>query len=46
MVFSLRKPIRDAYILSFREKVMKLEQEIDEIAMEQIMNRRAAFVNT
>ena len=39
MVFS-------AYILSFREKVMKLEQEIDEIAMEQIMNRRAAFVNT
>jgi hypothetical protein len=32
----LRKPILDAHILSLREKVLELEQEIDEIMMEKL----------
>ena len=35
-MWALRKPILDAHILSLREKVLELEQEIDEIVMEKI----------
>ena len=35
-MWALRKPILDAHILSLQEKVLKLEQEIDEIVMTQI----------
>ena len=35
-VWALRKPILDAHILSLREKVLELEQEIDGIVMEKI----------
>ena len=36
-MWALRKPILDAHILSLQEKVLKLEQEIDEIVMEKII---------
>ena len=36
-MWALRKPVLDAHILSLREKVMKLEQEIDAIVMERIL---------
>lgn len=35
-MWALRKPILAAHVLSLREKVRKLEQEIDEIVMEKI----------
>ena len=35
-MWALRKPILDAHILSLQEKVLKLEQEIDEIVMEKL----------
>ena len=35
-MWALRKPILDAHILSLREKVLELEQEIDGIVMEKI----------
>ena len=35
-MWALRKPILDAHILSLREKVLELEQEIDEIMMEKL----------
>ena len=35
-MWALRKPVLDAHILSLREKVQGLEQEIDQITMEQI----------
>jgi len=36
-MWALRKPILDAHILSLQEKVLELEQEIDEIVMESIV---------
>ena len=35
-MWALRRPILDAHILSLQEKVLKLEQEIDEIVMEKL----------
>ena len=35
-MWALRKPILDAHIFALREKVQKLEQEVDEIAMEKL----------
>lgn len=35
---ALRKPILNAHILSLREKVQKLEQEVDAIVMEMLGN--------
>ena len=35
-MWALRKPILDAHILSLQEKVLELEQEIDEIVMEKL----------
>lgn len=35
-MWALRKPILDAHILSLKEKVLELEEEIDEIVMERI----------
>ena len=35
-MWALRKPVLDAHILSLQEKVLELEQEIDEIVMEHI----------
>ena len=35
-MWALRKPILDAHILSLQEKVLELEQEVDEIVMEHI----------
>jgi len=35
-MWALRKPILDAHVLSLQEKVLELEQEIDEIVMEKI----------
>ena len=35
-MWALRKPILDAHILSLQEKVLELEQEINEIVMEHI----------
>lgn len=35
-IWALRKLILDAHILSLQEKVLELEQEIDEIVMEKI----------
>ena len=35
-MWALRKPIFDAHILSLQEKVLELEQEVDEIVMEHI----------
>lgn len=40
-MWALRKPILDAHILSLREKVKVLEQEIDEIVMERISGEYA-----
>ena len=45
-MWALRKPILDAHILSLQEKVLELEQEIDEIVIERIMDHRAVLVNT
>ena len=36
-IWALRKPVLDAHILSLQEKVMKLEQEIDEIVMKKLI---------
>ena len=44
-MWALRKPILDAHILSLQEKVLELEQEIDEIVIERIMDHRAVLVN-
>ena len=35
-MWALRKPILDAHILSLKERVLELEEEIDEIVMERI----------
>ena len=35
-MWALRKPVRDAHILLLQEKVLKFEQEIDEIVMEKL----------
>ena len=35
-MWALRKPILDAHILLLQEKVLELEQEIDELVMERI----------
>ena len=35
-MWALRRPILDVHILSLQEKVLKLEQEIDEIVMEKL----------
>ena len=35
-MWALRKPILDAHILSLQEKVLRLEQEIDEIVLEKL----------
>ena len=35
-MWALRKQVLNAHILSLQEKVLKLEQEIDEIVMEQL----------
>lgn len=43
-MWALRKPILDAHILSLQEKVLELEQEIDEIVIERIMDHRAVLV--
>ena len=45
-MWALRKPILDAHILSLQEKVLELEQEIDEIVIERIMDHRVVLVNT
>ena len=37
--WALRKPVLDAHILSLQEKVLELEQEIDEIVMEKIIHQ-------
>lgn len=39
-IWALRKPVLDAYILSLQEKVLELEQEIDEIVMKKILNQQ------
>ena len=36
-MWALRKPILDAHILSLQERVLELEQEIDEIVMGKIL---------
>ena len=38
-IWTLRKPVLDAHILSLQEKVQVLEQEIDEIVMEKIIHQ-------
>ena len=38
-MWALRKPILDAHILSLQEKVLELEEEIDEIVMEKIIHQ-------
>ena len=35
-MWALRKPVLNAHILSLQEKILKLEQEIDEIVMEKL----------
>ena len=35
-IWALRKPILDAHILSLQEKVLELEQEIDEVVIEKL----------
>ena len=39
-IWALRKPVLDAHILSLQEKVLELEQEIDEIVMKKILNQQ------
>lgn len=41
-MWALRKPILDAHILSLQEKVLKLEQEIDELVMVKIRSIKNA----
>ena len=38
-MWALRKPVLDAHILSLREKIESLEQEIDDILMAQIRKK-------
>ena len=38
-MWALRKPILNAHILLLQEKVLELEQEIDEIVMEKITEK-------
>ncbi|MGN1158332.1 MAG: hypothetical protein ACI4TK_19340 [Agathobacter sp.] len=35
-IWALRKPILDAHIYKLRERIQKLEQEIDEIVIERL----------
>lgn len=35
-MWTLRKPILDAHILSLQEKIQEMEQEIDEIVIEKL----------
>lgn len=36
-MWALRKPILDAHILSLREKVQRLEEEVDAVVIEKIL---------
>lgn len=36
-MWALRKPVLDAHILSLREKVQRLEEEVDAVVIEKIL---------